>query len=135
MPPVYQPEVVAEAIHLAAVRGGREMPLSSTTVLFSVAVRLVPGLVGRAIRHLGYGGQITEDAAALARYEPTLFAPSDRVGATRGGFRQEASARSLHVRALYRLARLKPPSGGGPTATPLANLPARSGPWWRRRPS
>ena len=42
-PPVYQPEMVADAIHLAATSIRREMPLSFTTVLFSLGARFVPG--------------------------------------------------------------------------------------------
>ncbi len=136
MPPIYEPDVVAQAIHLAAVYGGREMPVSFTTLLFSLGVRFVPGLVDRAVQCLGYGGQLTDDAAALARYEPTLFAPSDRASAARGGFSGEARSRSAHVRAMWALARLKRPGGEGARASSSrSEAPALPGPWWRRRPS
>lgn len=130
MPPIYQPEIVAAAIHLAATRGGREMPISFTTVLFSMGVRFVPGLIGRAIRRLGYQGQLTDEAAALARYEPTLFAASDRASPVRGGFGAKARSGSAHVRMLCTLARLKrpnrralrPTSSGAP-ARPVEHTP------------
>ncbi len=140
MPPVYQPEIVAEAIHLAASSGGREMPISFTTVMFSVGMRLVPGLVDRAIRRLGYEGQLTDDALARARYEPTLFAPSEHASPARGGFGATARAYSRHLRLLRLLARLKRPGRHWrpvATRTPsrLPNRPVLRGLGWRRRPS
>ncbi len=100
MPPVYQPEVVAEAIFLAAVTGRPLMPVSFTTILFSIAVRVVPGLVARAIRHLGYTGQLTASPASLARHAPTLFTVSERASPVHGAFGAEARSGSLHIRLL-----------------------------------
>ena len=77
MSPVYQPEINAEAIHHAVITGRRELPVTFSTILFSIGTRLLPGLVSRAISHLGYRGQLTEQAALLERHDPTLFAPSD----------------------------------------------------------
>jgi hypothetical protein len=62
MSPVYQPEIIAEAIHLAAITRRREMSVTFTTVLFSICSRLMPSLVSRAIRRLGYSGQLTGHA-------------------------------------------------------------------------
>ncbi len=107
IPPVYQPEMVAEAIHLAATSNCREMPLSFTTILFSLGVRLVPRLVDRAIRKLGYGGQLTDQPASLARHDPTLFAASHRESPVHGAFNGHARASSLHVRLLCWCAGLK----------------------------
>ncbi len=124
MPPIYQPEVVAEAIHLAATTRRREMPVSFTTLLFSIGVRLVPGLVERAIRRLGYAGQLTGQAASLARHDPTLFAASDRAAPVRGAFDAQARSGSVHVRILCGLARLSGWSRRAPRA-PSAAVPAR----------
>ena len=85
-PRVYQPEVVAEAIYLAALAGHGERPVTFTATLFSIASRLFPGEVRRAILRLGYDGQLTDQAASLARHEPTLFAASDRPSPVRGPF-------------------------------------------------
>jgi short-subunit dehydrogenase len=97
MAPVYQPEIVARAIHVAATRGHGEMPVSFTTILFSLCARLAPGLIKLAIARLGYGGQLTDRATALERYEPTLFAASDRPSPVRGAFDDRARSRSFHV--------------------------------------
>jgi short-subunit dehydrogenase len=106
MPPVYQPEMVAEAIHLAATTYRREMPVSFTAVLFAWGTRLVPGLVERAIRRLGYSGQLTAQETSAERYDPTLFAPSGRESPIRGAFSEQARSGSAHVYLLSRLARL-----------------------------
>ncbi len=103
MPPVYQPEIVAQAIHLAALVGRREMSVSFTAVLFALGVRLVPGLVDRAIGKLGYGGQLTEEFAPATT---TLFAPSDHASPVRGEFSKGARTHSWHVDILSAMARL-----------------------------
>jgi short-subunit dehydrogenase len=105
MAPVYQPEIVAEAILLAVVTGAREMPVSFTTVLFSLSTRLFPGLVDRAIHRLGYAGQLTDAATPAAPRATTLFAASDCASPVRGRFDAEARSRSLHVLILRVLAR------------------------------
>jgi short-subunit dehydrogenase len=105
--PVYQPEIIAEAILIAAVTGAGEMPVSFTSVLFSLCTRLVPGLVDRGIHRLGYTAQLS-DAGTLARPRATtLFAASDCASPVRGRFDAEARSRSLHVLVLRVLARFK----------------------------
>ncbi len=118
IPPVYQPEMVAEAIHLAAISDRREMPLSFTTVLFSLGVRLTPRLVDRAIRRLGYGGQLTDQPASLARHDPTLFAASERASPVHGAFSEQARPASVHVRLITLLARLRPQARPRPRQSP-----------------
>ena len=105
MRPVYQPEIVAEAIFIAATGTCGEMPVTFTTVLFSVVARLVPSLVGQGIRRLGYAGQLTSQAASLASYDPTLFLPSERASAERGAFGAAARSRSAHLWLLRALSR------------------------------
>ena len=120
MPPIYQPEIVAEAIHLAALTRRGEMPVSFTAVLFSLGARLAPRLVERAIRKLGYAGQLA-DEAALARYEPTLFAAADRASPVRGVYEAEVRSGSVHLRILSMLHRLSFPGRqlhAGPMAEP-----------------
>lgn len=106
MAPVYQPEIIAEAIHLAAITRRREMPVTFTTVLFSIGSRLLPGLVSRAIRTLGYAGQLSSHAESRARHRPTLFAPSDQASPVRGAFDSQARSTSAQVSVLRMFARL-----------------------------
>ncbi len=95
MKPVYQPEVVAEAIFAAAMKPRREVAVSGTTVLFALANRLSPALMDRVIRRLGYDGQTTESHAALAARDPALFESGVRVHGARGAFGRGARSFSL----------------------------------------
>lgn len=106
MSPVYQPEIVAEAIQLAMLTGRGEMPVSFTAVLFALSVRLIPALVTRAIQKLGYGAQLTDQAASRARHTPTLFAASEFASPVRGAFDALARSGSIHIHILRTLARL-----------------------------
>ena len=126
MPPVYQPEIVAEAIRLATLSKRREMPVSFTTVVFSICTRLIPGVVDRAIQRIGYDGQLCDQPTEAA---PTLFAPPGQASPVHGQFGGEARAGSLHVSALSMLARMtgrflgKRANLPGPSVSP----PSRSG--------
>lgn len=117
LPPVYQPEVVAEAIYLAAATGCPELLVSFTTVLFSLGTRLCPGLVGRAIRRLGYDGQLSDHAASHSRYAPTLFDTVEAESPIRGAFDTGARHRSLQLRIARLLAGRGRSIGSGPDGT------------------
>jgi short-subunit dehydrogenase len=126
IPPVYQPEIVAEAIHLAAMSGRREMPISFTTVLFSICAALVPSLVDRAIRRLGYSGQLVDPTHPTSQRDTTLFAPSDKASPVRGEFDADARPSSMHVRMLCALAQL---TGKARRKSGAAPVPARGKPF------
>ena len=100
--PVYQPEIVADAILLAATRACREIRVSGVTVLFAWAMRLVPGLVNGAIHRLGMEGQLTQDTEAARMREPTLFIPSDHASGAHGTFSGESRRFSLQMWLLRR---------------------------------
>lgn len=126
MSPVYQPQVIADAIYLAATTQRQEMLISFTTVLFAMGMRLMPSVVSRAIRRLGYEGQLTHDQAAKARHKPTLFAASETASPARGGFDTISRATSLHVTLLQWFARLG--RTARPTATPSVHVYERKEP-------
>lgn len=100
--PVYQPEIVADAILLAARRYHREIRVSGVTVLFALAMRLMPGAVNAAIHRLGMEGQLTQDREAHRLREPTLFTPSDHPSGTHGPFGREARRFSVQMWLLKR---------------------------------
>lgn len=95
--PVYEPEIVADAILLAATRSFREIRVSGVTCLFALAMRVMPGVVNFAISRLGMDGQLTQDSDAKRMHEPTLFAPSDRVSGVHGTFGPESRRFSLQM--------------------------------------
>lgn len=100
--PVYQPEIVADAILLAATRPYREIRVSGVTVLFAWAMRLIPGTVNRAIQRLGMAGQLTQDGDAERMRESTLFAPSDHASGAHGTFDAESRRFSTQMWLLRR---------------------------------
>ncbi len=96
-PPVYQPEVVAAGIYLAARLGLAEMPISGTAALFSLATRVSPRLIAFAMTRLGFDGQLTRDPEAARLEAPTLFVPSEQPSPIHGPFGRLARRRSLHL--------------------------------------
>jgi short-subunit dehydrogenase len=104
--PVYQPEVVADAVLLAATQRRREIQVSGITAVFALSCRLVPPLIRQAIRRLGPEGQMTDSPEAARRYHPTLTEPALAAGGTHGPFDDESRGRSLQMWASWRRARL-----------------------------
>ena len=97
VPPVYQPEVIAAAIYLAATRGGAEILVSGTTAVFSLANRISPSLIAFCMSRLGFEGQLTRDADAARLEQPTLFEPSSEASPARGPFGDRARRFSTQV--------------------------------------
>lgn len=95
--PVYQPEIVADGIHLAATSRRREVKVGGITVLFALGTRLVPRVVTRLIGRLGYEGQTTDLPEAMRLRDPTLFAPSSNPSSIHGPFGREAFRRSIQM--------------------------------------
>jgi len=125
MRPVYQPEVVAGAIHLAVMSRRPEMQVGGVTVLFALAAKLAPGLVGKAILRLGPAGQTTDSPEAMRLRKPTLFAPSPDPSGIRGPFDDGARTFSVQMWASRHRAAL----AAGLVLLGAGALTAR---WWRR---
>ena len=95
--PVYQPEIVAEGIFLAAALGKTEMTVSGTAAVFSLATRAVPGVIAWAMTQLGFDAQLTRDTEAARLEAPTLFAASGLASPVHGPFGSRARRRSFHL--------------------------------------
>ncbi len=96
-PPVYQPEVVAEGIYMAAVDGVAEMIVSGTVAAFSLAQRISPRLIAFVMPRLGFDGQLTRDPEMVRLEVPTLFAPGTEAAPVRGPFGRRARAFSVQL--------------------------------------
>ncbi len=105
VPPVYQPEIVAEALYLAATGRCREMTVTSVVTAFSYVARLSPSLAAWLMGRLRFDAQLSRDPAAIAAEEPCLFRPPSRVLGVRGPFNQRARSWSAQVRLLGLLQR------------------------------
>ena len=96
-PPVYQPEIIATGICMAAATGRAELIVSGTAAAFALAQRVSPRLIGWLMPRLGFDGQLTRDPEAKRLEQPTLFAPSAEPGAVRGPFGRSAREWSVQL--------------------------------------
>lgn len=61
VPPIYQPEMIAEAVLWAAERHPREMVIAGSALKAIVGQKLAPGLVDRLLARTGFASQQTDE--------------------------------------------------------------------------
>jgi NAD(P)-dependent dehydrogenase (short-subunit alcohol dehydrogenase family) len=93
VPPIYQPEVPAEAIVWASEHRRRELWVGRSTVMAIVATKLVPRLADWYLGKTGYRAQQTQQPVPADR-PSNLYEPVRGMHATHGIFDDEATARS-----------------------------------------
>jgi NAD(P)-dependent dehydrogenase (short-subunit alcohol dehydrogenase family) len=111
VPPIFSPEVAAEAIVWASHHDRREIFVGAPTVLAIVGNKLFPGLGDEYLAHTGYSSQQTNEPESSSRPD-NLFAPVDdeRDFGAHGRFHARARTHSWqlwateHRRPLVRLA-------------------------------
>jgi short-subunit dehydrogenase len=96
VPPVFQPEVAAEAIFQAARRPRREMWLGLSTAKAIFGNMLVPGIADSYLAGGGYTAQETSRPVSPDRQD-NLFAPASNFHRARGPFKEEASSSAVLV--------------------------------------
>ena len=98
VPPIFQPEVAAEAIYWSAHHRRRELWVSGSTYKAIIGQMIAPWYADRALAKQGYGGQQTDEPRDTDR-DHNLFAPlDDSPGSDRGAhgdFDESASSQSL----------------------------------------
>jgi short-subunit dehydrogenase len=90
VPPIYQPEVPAEAIVWAAAHRRRELWVGRSTVKAIIANKLAPGLADRYLGKTGFSAQQTQQPVA-SDHPDNLFEPVDGMHATHGMFDDKAT--------------------------------------------
>lgn len=95
--PVYQPEIVAQALYLAATGRHREMTVSSIVLAFSLVSRLSPTLAAWLTERLRFDALLSRDPAALDAEEHSLFTPPQRMFSVHGPFGDRARGWSAQV--------------------------------------
>ena len=95
LPPIYQPEVAAEAIHYVALRPQRELWLGWSAVKAIVGQKIAPGLLDRIMARRAYGGQ-QSDEPALDRRDNLFDAVPGDYGA-HGRFDDKATPESSEL--------------------------------------
>ena len=100
VPPIFQPEVAADAIYFAAHHRRRSMWVGGPTVKAIVADKIAPGLLDEYLAEHGYSSQQTDEPEDPARRN-NLWAPVDDDGrgdfGAHGGFDARAHAYSAEL--------------------------------------
>jgi short-subunit dehydrogenase len=96
VPPIYQPEVAAEAILWAIQRAPRDLYVGFSCLTAVTANKLAPGLVDRHLARTGLEAQQSPDPADRGRPH-NLWTPVSGDHGARGRFDDEARPRSLHL--------------------------------------
>jgi NAD(P)-dependent dehydrogenase (short-subunit alcohol dehydrogenase family) len=94
VPPIFQPEVGAEAIYYAAHARRREIYVGMPAVKAIIANKLAPGLLDRYLASAGYTGQITDEPKP-ANHRDNLFQPLPGDHGAHGRFDSRASDYSV----------------------------------------
>jgi hypothetical protein len=93
VPPIYQPEIAADAIHFAAHHKRRQVYVGMPTVMNIIGERVAPWLLDRYLARSGYKSQMTEHDLD-PRGHDNLFEPVDEDRGAHGPFDDKAHARS-----------------------------------------
>lgn len=95
VPPIFQPELAAQAIVWAARHRRREVFVGWPALKAVIANKVAPGLLDRYLAKSGYEGQLTEEPLPAGACE-NLLHPCDTDPGARGRFDALARERSLH---------------------------------------
>ncbi len=92
VPPIFEPEVGAEAVYWAAHHRRREVQVGTPTMLALLGQKLMPGFMDRYLARNAWDGQMTSEPA---RERPdNLFQPVPGDHGTHGSFDDRARDRS-----------------------------------------
>lgn len=94
VPPIFQPELAARAVHWAAHQRRRQLWVGGSTVKAIIGERLIPGWLDRYLATFGYAGQQTEQPASPER-PSNLWAPLKGDRGAHGRFDARARDYSL----------------------------------------
>lgn len=95
-PPIFQPEIAADAIVYAAHSWRREVWAGGSSVQAILANKLFPGLLDRYLAKTGYTGQLTDEPADPGQPD-NLFDPVPGDADTHGRFDSCAANYSLQL--------------------------------------
>jgi short-subunit dehydrogenase len=94
VPPIYQPEVPAEAVYYAAHHRRREIRCGGTAVAVILGTKVAPGLADRYLARTGVASQQVQGMPAPPGRPDNLFRPVPERAATHGMFDERAHRRS-----------------------------------------
>jgi NAD(P)-dependent dehydrogenase (short-subunit alcohol dehydrogenase family) len=115
VPPIFQPEVAAEGIVLAAAARRREVWVGGSTVITIAGSKLAPALADRYLARTGFDSQQTDEPADPDRPD-NLFEPVPGDRGAHGRFDDRSRAGSLQLRATAHRRKLLAAAAGLATA-------------------
>ena len=124
VPPIFQPEVAADAIVWAAESGRREVWVEMPTVKAILGDRVAPGLLDRFLARTGYDSQQTSEPDDPARPD-NLWAPVAGDHGAHGRFDDRARPSSLQVWASRHRGELAAMAGAAAVAVALTSALSR----------
>jgi hypothetical protein len=128
VPPIYQPEVAADAIHWAAYHKRRQIYVGVPTVLNVLGERVAPWFLDWYLAKTGYSGQMTKQPLDGGPDHDNLFHPvdGDEDHGAHGPFDQNAHEHSFQTSlSKHRLLAGSLAAGVGAAATGAALLRKR----------
>jgi hypothetical protein len=96
VPPIYQPEIAADAIVWAAAHEHRELEVGLPTVIAVEGNKVFAGLMDRYLARTGYDAQQTDEPVEPNRQD-NLWEPVPEDRGAHGDFGNRAAAFSLHL--------------------------------------
>src|SRR5438067_9180591 len=97
VPPFYQPEIAADAIHWAAYHRRRQIFVGMPTVLNIVGERVAPWILDWYLARTAYRSQMTGQPLDGGRDHDNLFDPVDEDRGAHGPFDERAHEHSLQT--------------------------------------
>jgi short-subunit dehydrogenase len=94
VPPIYQPEIPAEAVYWAAQHHRREVWVGASAVLAILGDKLAPSIADRYLAITGFKGQQMKDKPVSPDRPDNLYSPLPQMAATHGIFDDKAKTRS-----------------------------------------
>jgi NAD(P)-dependent dehydrogenase (short-subunit alcohol dehydrogenase family) len=96
VPPIYEPEVAADALLWAAENERRELWVGMPTVRAIVGERVIPGALDHYLAHVGYDSQQTDEPVDPDRRD-NLWSPVPGDHGAHGGFEERSRDGSLEL--------------------------------------
>jgi short-subunit dehydrogenase len=126
VPPIYQPEIPAEAVYWAAHHHRRELWVGYSAVQAILGGMLAPSFADRYLARTAFSGQQVQDMPVSADRPDNLLSPLPQLAATHGIFDDEANTSSPQL-WLSKHRRLLGGAAAGATAATVVGLAARRG--------
>ncbi len=97
VPPIFDPDVPAEAVYWAATHRRRELVVGGSALKAILASIVAPSLADRYLARTGYEAQQEQDAPVGSDRPDNLFEPVEGLASTRGRFSAESRTSSAQL--------------------------------------